>query len=100
MATSTKQKSGTSADQAFLGLFRQGMGAVEKTGLSAMEIPFTVLSGLGVSAETTEGVREGTQKMATGITGTIDSIATGSVKVAKDGFSLVTGAFASVVKTK
>jgi len=100
MATSTKQKSSTSADQAFLGMFRQGMGAVEKAGLAAMEIPFTVLSGLGVSDETTDGVREGTQKMATGITGTIDSIATGSVKVAKDGFSAVTGAVTSVAKTK
>lgn len=87
------------AEESFLTAFRSGMGAVEKAGLSAMEIPFTVLTSLGVSEETTAGARKAGVSMADGITDTIDSIATGTLKVADQGFSLVTGAFAGVTKS-
>lgn len=86
------------AEDAFLTAFRGGMGAVEKAGLSAMEIPLTVLSGLGVSEDTTDEARKATVSLADGITGTIDSIAAGSLKVADQGLSLVTGAFSAVAK--
>jgi hypothetical protein len=87
------------AEESFLTAFRGGMGAVEKAGLSAMEIPLTVLSSLGVPEETTTSARKAGVTMADGITEAIDSIATGSLKVADQGLSLVTGVFAGATKS-
>ena len=60
----------------FILAFRSGMDAIENSVVSAAEIPLSILSGLGVSDETTQAARKGNRQLAHGITGTIDTIAT------------------------
>jgi hypothetical protein len=87
------------AESSLLTAFRGGMDTVEKAGLSAMEIPLNVLTSLGVSEEATAEARKTTRSLADGITDTVDSIAVGSLKLADQGLSLVSGAFSAATKS-
>jgi hypothetical protein len=86
------------AEDTFLTAFLGGVDAVEKAGLSAMEVPLSVLSTLGVPDDTTEKARKASHSMADAVFGTIDLIAAGSLKIADFGLTLVTGVFSAVKK--
>ena len=60
----------------FVLAFRTGMDAIENTVVSAAEIPLSVLSGLGVSEETTDAARKANIELADGIRGTVDTVVT------------------------
>jgi hypothetical protein len=59
----------------FLLAVRTGTDFIETATLSAAEIPLTVMSTLGVSAETTDSARATTRDISHGVHGTVDSIA-------------------------
>jgi hypothetical protein len=78
MATAKKSSSKSQAegDRYFVLAFRTGMDAIENTVVSAAEIPLSVLSGMGVSPDTTDAAREANKQLAHGIHGTVDAIVT------------------------
>jgi hypothetical protein len=86
------------AEDTFLTAFLGRVDVVEKAGLSAMEVPLSVLSTLGIPDDTTEKARQATHSMANVVFGTIDLIAAGSLKVLDLGVSLVSGAYSTVKK--
>jgi len=69
---------------------RSGLGALESTTLTLAEVPLTVLTGLGVSSDTTDKAREGGRRVLHGVSGSIDTIATQTTGLAGKGVSLVT----------
>jgi hypothetical protein len=86
-------------EDSFLTAFLGRVDVVEKAGLSAMEVPLSVLSSLGMPDETTEKARQASHSMANVVFGTIDMIAAGSLKVADLGVALVTGVFSALKKS-
>ena len=78
MATAKKpvDKEQPESDRYFVLAFRSGMDAIESTVVSAAEIPLSVLTGIGVSAEATDAAREASKQLAHGIHGTVDAIVT------------------------
>ena len=70
------KKTVASEERFFLIAVRSGLDAIESTVVSAAEIPLSVLSGFGMSAETAGSARKANRDLAKGIHGTIDTIVT------------------------
>ena len=69
-------KAAAGEERFFLIAVRSGLDAIESTVVSAAEIPLSVLSGFGMSAETAGSARKANRDLAKGIHGTIDTIVT------------------------
>jgi hypothetical protein len=84
----------------FRDAFRTGMGAAENIQVAAAEIPLTILSGLGMSEDTTRAAREKHREMVRGLYGTIDSIASQVATVGAKQVSLLSNAICEATRTK
>jgi pyruvate/2-oxoacid:ferredoxin oxidoreductase beta subunit len=82
----------------FLMAFRSVGDAIESTTLSAAEIPLTVLSGIGVSDDTTKAARDTGTQLVHSIHGTVDSVATQIATAVSKQVALVGNVVASATK--
>lgn len=82
----------------FLLAVRTGTDFIETATLSAAEIPLTVMSGMGVSPETTNAARGATRDLAEGVHGGVDSIAEQIATAVSKQVSLVSDTVSSVAK--
>jgi hypothetical protein len=83
-------------DNVFMSTMRSGMGALEFATLSAAELPLSVLHKVGVPESATDTAREGGRSMLHGVSGTIDTLASQTFKVAGRSASLMSGVVGSV----
>lgn len=83
----------------FLLAVRTGTDFIETATLSAAEIPLTVMSGMGVSSDTTDAARGTTRDIAHGVHGTVDSIAEQIATAVSKQVSLVSDTVSSVAKS-
>lgn len=75
MTKKTEDKTQGEDFRYFLLAVRTGTDFIETATLSAAEIPLTVMSTIGVSAEKTDSARGTTRDIAEGVHGTVDAIA-------------------------
>jgi len=99
----TVKKDDGSADQGqtryFILALRSGLDAMENTAVAAAEIPLSILSGFGVSEETTDAAREANRQLAHGIHGTVDSVATQIAEAVNSQVALVSDAVGEAAKS-
>jgi hypothetical protein len=88
-----------SEERFFLIAVRSGLDAIENTVVSAAEIPLSVLSGFGMSAETAGNARKANRDLAKGIHGTIDSIVTQIADAVAQETALVVDVVGQAAKT-
>jgi hypothetical protein len=74
-----------------LGMVRSSLKGVEGAALGFTSLSTSVLSGVGLPESASSTIKSGTDQMVHGVTGSIGAIASGSMKVAGKGFSLVSG---------
>jgi hypothetical protein len=72
-----------------LGMVRSTLKGVEGAAVGLTSLSTSVLSGVGLPDSASSTIKGGTEQMVHGVTGSIDAIASGSMKVAGKGFSLV-----------
>ena len=92
-------KAAASEERFFLIAVRSGLDAIESTVVSAAEIPLSVLSGFGMSAETAGSARKANRDLAKGIHGTIDSIVTQIADAVAQETALVADVVGQAAKT-
>lgn len=92
-------KAAASEERFFLIAVRSGLDAIESTVVSAAEIPLSVLSGFGMSAETAGSARKANRDLAKGIHGTIDTIVTQIADAVAQETALVADVVGQAAKT-
>ena len=88
---SAPQPEPTQGEGGLLGMVRSSLKGVEGAALGFTSLSTSVLSGVGLPDGASSTIKSGTEQMVHGVTGSIDAIASGSMKVAGKGFSLVSG---------